>query len=388
MDLENQLSSLHREFKGWIDGVQSRQNGLQRQVDAIDSRTQGHHAGSIGGRGLEDILRENDSVGRLLADKKGIARINFKGRDAELFERKTVLTELVSGSIGTQTAAPVGMQTTGVLPIERIPGITPEPRQQLFVRDVLPARPTTAALVDYVRVNAPMTIASPVPEGSVKPENAVTFTANSEKIRTVATWIPASRQILDDYGELRTFIDGSLRYYLDLAEEQQMLSGDGTGENLHGIIPQATAFQTALLVASSGWTRLDVVGRAIEQLVNAKEIAPTFAVVNTADWWNMRLTKDSLGKYILGEPQLSVVPALFGLRVIPTVNVSAGTFLVGSGSQVSIEIVDRMETQVEVSTEHSDYFTRNLVAVRAEKRLALVIKRPTAYVTGTFTTSP
>ena len=47
-----------------------------------------------------------------------------------------------------------------------------------------------------------------------------------------------------------------------------------------------------------------------------------------------------------------------------------------------------MEMQVEVSTEHQDFFTKNLVAVRAEKRLALVVKRPNSFVTGSFTTSP
>jgi hypothetical protein len=43
---------------------------------------------------------------------------------------------------------------------------------------------------------------------------------------------------------------------------------------------------------------------------------------------------------------------------------------------------------VEISTEHADYFVRNLVAVRAEKRLALVTKRPASFVSGSFTTSP
>ena len=60
----------------------------------------------------------------------------------------------------------------------------------------------------------------------------------------------------------------------------------------------------------------------------------------------------------------------------------------GSGSPVATEIRDRMEMVVEVSTEHSDYFSKNLVAIRAEKRLALVVYRPASFITGTFTTSP
>jgi HK97 family phage major capsid protein len=83
-----------------------------------------------------------------------------------------------------------------------------------------------------------------------------------------------------------------------------------------------------------------------------------------------------------------MTPRIFGLDVVRTTSIASGTFLVGSGSPVTAEIRDRMEMQVEISTEHSDYFTRNLVAIRAEKRLAFVTKRTASFVSGTFTTSP
>src|SRR5580704_13735566 len=148
-----------------------------------------------------------------------------------VLQRKTTILE--SGQ---------GFQTTGVMPIDRIPGIVPEARQVLTVRDVLTANPTTMAVVDFVRVSQPMSIASPVPEGSTKPENQLELTALSEKVRTLATWIPASKQIIDDLAELGTFISSSLVYYVNLEEELQLLSGDGTGENLHGLIPQSSPF--------------------------------------------------------------------------------------------------------------------------------------------------
>jgi hypothetical protein len=47
-----------------------------------------------------------------------------------------------------------------------------------------------------------------------------------------------------------------------------------------------------------------------------------------------------------------------------------------------------MQLLIEVSTEHSDFFIRNLVAIRAEKRLALITRRPGAFVAGSFSTSP
>jgi HK97 family phage major capsid protein len=308
---------------------------------------------------------------------------------ADLLSRKTVISNIISGSNGSDTLNPVGASTSGVLTIDRQAAITPEARQTLRLRDLLTSRNTNSAIVDFVRVSSPNSIASPVAEGSLKPENSLSFATVSEKIRTLATWIPATRQVLDDFAELMGFIQNSLPYYVNLAEERQMLSGDGTGENLHGIISQATSFNAGLLpAAAKGWQRLDVVAAAIMQVNAALEIPPTFVVLHPNDWWNIALTKDGFGRYILGDPQSLTTPRLFGLDVVPTVSMSAGSFLVGSGSPVAIEIVDRMGMQVEVSTENQDFFLRNMVAIRAEKRTALLTRRPASFIYGSFTTSP
>jgi HK97 family phage major capsid protein len=346
---------------------------IQKQVDVIDLNSQSHNriVGAMTCETLVDRLNGIDSFQRLIADRRGRAVLNLAGKDLSLIERKTTITETGQG-----------FMQTGVVPIERIPAIVAEARQALTVRDVLTANPTTMAVVDFVRVQTPMSIASPVPEASLKPENQLQFVSVSEKIRTIATWVPASKQILDDMSELANFLNTSIRYYVDLAEEYQLLGGDGTGENLHGLIPQASMFDPASLPANS--TRIDAVGAAIAKVQSAKELPPTFCILHPQDWWGMRLLKDSFGRYILGDPQTVVTPSLFGLTVIPTTSIAIGSFLIGSGNPTASEIRDRMELVVEVSTEHQDFFVKNLVAVRAEKRLALVVKRPNSYVTGSF----
>lgn len=374
MELKDALASI----RGTVEGFKNQQDAIQRQVDAIDTATKQRHVQDILTTPLVEQLKASDQFARLLHDRRGRAILTLSGKDAKSFlQTKTTLT-----------ASAQGFAAPGVMPSERIPGIVPEARQTLFVRNVLTARPTTNALVDFVRVTTPNTIASPVAEASTKPENAVSFEAASEKVKTIATWQPASRQILDDLTELAGFLQTSLTHYVNLAEELQLLSGDGTGENLHGLIPQAQAFDDGLLVAAAGYNRMDIVGRAIQQITTSKEIQPTFCVLHPNDWWAIRLTKDSLGRYLLGDPQTSARALLWDCTVIPTTSITAGTFLVGSGDPTAAEIRDRMEVQFEVSTEHADYFVKNLVACRAEKRVALVVKRPGSYVTGSFTTSP
>jgi HK97 family phage major capsid protein len=219
-------------------------------------------------------------------------------------------------------------------------------------------------------------------EGNAINESAVTFASASEKVRTIAAFIPASKQILDDFTELAGYINSSLPYYVNLEEEQQMLSGDGTGENLHGLITQAATYDTTLNLG--GDNKIDQLGHAISQIARSKELNPTFIVLNTMDWWAIRLTKDAYGRYILGDPQAAVRPSIWNLDVVSTTSMAQGSFLVGSGAAPAAEIRDRMDMQVEISTEHANFFQLNLVAVRAEKRSALIVKRPNSYVSGTF----
>jgi len=388
---------LNVELKGALDGIHAgvatltpRMDAMQKQLDAIDKRSVERFPG--GGapdqKSLAEILGEDDGFKRLIADKRGRAVLTLKGGDALQMLRKTTITESAAGSA-----------TSGVLPIGRLPGITSEARQQLTIRDALTASPTTFQIVDFVKTLSPMGLASPVAEASTKPENALTFTTVSERVKVIAHWIPASRQILDDMAGLVAYVNSTLMYYLREEEELQILSGDNVGEDLHGLIPQASAFNTGLLTAHFGWNKIDIIGSAIEQITSSKELQPTFIVLHPQDWWSIRLTKDSFGRYILGDPQtagfstptgFAISPGanIFGLQAIPTTSIAAGTFLVGSGSPVATEIFDRLEATIDISTEHSTFFTQNLIAIRAEERLALVTRRPGSFVTGSFITSP
>ncbi len=373
--MKNEMQQVLDSINETVGGFVTNQKSMQRQLDAIDLSIKDRAVGGIARESLLDKLKSEDSFQRLIKDRRGSATLTLTGKDLSLFERKTTIT-----------AVGQGFMQTGVLAIDRIPGITPEARQVLTVRDVLTANPTVMQVVDFVRVQTPMSIASPVPEASTKPENQLSFTSLSEKVRTLATFIPASKQILDDMAELANFINTSIGYYVDLAEEQQLLFGDATVENLHGLVPQAMAFDKTQLPAA-GATKIDVIGCAIEQIEVAKELAPTFAIIHPSDWWSMKLLKDTLGRYILGDPQSTATPRIFDLDVIPTTSMSKGSFLIGSGNAAASEIRDRQELVVEVSTEHANFFIQNLVAIRAEKRLCLIVKRPNSYVTGTFTTA-
>ena len=401
MDLTEQLKALQAELKGYHEKATAQQtatgtltkeladkiDAVQKQADAIDQKLADRTVAAHAEKSLGETLNENEDLKRFMRDKSGNFVLHFDGKQQSQIERKTAVTE-----------AAVGFSTTGVMPIERIMGITPEARQELTIADMFRRTPTTMAIIDFVKVNAAPKIASPQTEGSDKGENAVTFTSVSEKVQTVATWIPASKQILEDMAEMLAFLTTMLPYYVNLEEEREMLFGAGTTD-LHGLYTQATAFDTTLTSASKGWNRIDLIGRVIQQITTAKEIAPTFVALTPADLWEMILTKDSYGRYILGDPQnfksilqnggvIKNAPSVFGLDLIGTTVMTSGNFLVGSGNPVAAEIRDRLGITVEIATQHASYFTANLLAIRAEKRLAMICRRPASFIKGTFTSSP
>lgn len=362
-----------KKFGTMLTETAEKLTALQKQADALDVKLAERHAAAQPEKPLFETFSENEELKRFMRDRPAAGfTIHLDSKQqAQLLERKTTID-----------SAAVGRSTSGVLPIDRTPGIVLDARQALQLRDVLSSRPTTLSDVDYIKVNAAPARGSMQTESSAKVENAVTFTVGTARVQTIASWIPASRQVLDDMVELYGYLQTALPYYVNLTEEVQMLTGSNTGQDLNGLITQGTAYNTALNSLTPGWKKADLLARAIQQITIAKEIQPTFVVLHPTDYWDIRLTKDTTGQYIDKEG------LLWGLMPIVTVNVGSGSFLVGSGNPAAVEIRDRMGMTLEIATQHSTYFTQNMVAIRAEKRMTLVCYRPGSFIQGTFNTSP
>lgn len=284
------------------------------------------------------------------------------------------------------TSSSVGSSTPGILTPERISDFISKPRRRLTLRDFLPSRPTEAASVEFIRENV-VPAASPQVEASAKFETDQSYLIAEAKVRTFAAWVSASRQILDDLPGLSQTINQSLLFALAKLEEDQLLTGDGAGENLNGIQTQAAAYAGTHNVA--GDNKLDRLRHAVLELENADE-SPDFFVLNPTDVHDIELLKAeesgtaNTGNYVVGSPLGVLLEAktLWGRTVISTTAQTAGTFLVGARNMA--EIFDRMSAVVDISTEHSDFFVKNMVAIRAEERIALAVYRTSAFLTGTF----
>lgn len=276
-------------------------------------------------------------------------------------------------------------QNQPLVAADRLQGIITNPNRVFTIRDLIPVGRTSSNLIEYTKENvftnnAGGQYASPAFENVTKPESGITFTLESEAVRTLAHWIPVSKQVLDDSPMLQSFIEGRLQYGLKLEEEDQLLNGDGTGSNLSGILDSGNF--TAYTRAQTGDTNIDTLRRAITQAALSEFMADTI-VINTADWEAIELTKATDGQYVWTNPAIGNAPQLWGKRVVATNAITAGTFLVGAFA-MGAQIWDRQQASVMVSLENSDNFVKNMVTILAEERLALTVYRPAAFISGTF----
>ncbi len=192
----------------------------------------------------------------------------------------------------------------------------------------------------------------------------------------------ASKQILDDFAQLQSTIDAEMRYGLKYVEEQEILFGDGTGAHLKGIVPQASAYDAAFTVEQQNG--IDDLRLAMLQAQLARFPASGH-VLHFIDWAKIELTKDTLGRYILANPAALTGPTLWGLPVVATEAAAfQGKFLTGAFNAAA-QLFDREDANVVISTENADDFEKNMISIRCEERLALAVKRPEAFIYGSFT---
>ncbi|HFZ7864869.1 TPA: phage major capsid protein [Salmonella enterica subsp. enterica serovar Bahrenfeld] len=270
----------------------------------------------------------------------------------------------------------------GVIEPQRLPGIDTAPKQRLFIRDLIAPGRTSSPAIFWVQQTGFTNKAAVVAENTTKPYSDIAFATKITPVTTIAHMFKASKQILDDFAQLQSTVDAEMRYGLKYVEEQEILFGDGTGVHLHGIVPQASAFSAEFRVEQQNG--IDDLRLAMLQAQLARFPASGH-VLHFIDWAKIELTKDTLGRYILANPSGLTGPTLWGLPVVATEAAAfKGKFLTGAFN-AGAQIFDREDANVVISTENADDFEKNMISIRCEERLALAVKRPEAFIYGSFT---
>lgn len=266
-------------------------------------------------------------------------------------------------------------------------GLLPPLFRPLTLLDVFPSGTTTSNLVEYTQVTTMPEVAVEVAEGDEKPEAALAFEDADAPIRTIAAWIKFRKQTLADAPTLRSFVDNALRYDVRRRLETQIIAGDGTGENLTGILETDNVLEPT----TTGDSEADKIHNGITAIALAN-MAASVVILNPLDWEKIRLSRDASGAgagtggYLFGSPAQAGDTTVWGLRTVVSVGIPEGTALVCDPAGAMILI--REGVNVLVSDSDRDDFTHNRVTVLAEMRAGLVVQRPDAFAVVDLSTGP
>jgi HK97 family phage major capsid protein len=274
---------------------------------------------------------------------------------------------------------------TNVAP-DRKPGIVPGAFAPMTLESFLPSAPTTSNAIEFTKESAFTNSAAEVAEGSAKAESALTWALVNMPVSTVAHWIKISKQLAADNAALAAYVDTRMRYGVNMRVETQLGAGNGTAPNISGILDSGnfTAHGYADANLGSSLKKFVLIRKIIADLAAAGD-NPTAILLNPADWATMEIDLLTASvNSVRVSTDANGVTRVWGLPVIQSIGITADQVVVGNFAQ-AYTVYNREGVVVELSDSDSDNFTKNLVTVRAERRLALATERPAAVRAGDLT---
>lgn len=386
-----------REIKSLIDSMKSMQD-----LDQWGSEPTSDSVAAAAAAGAAVPSYGAKTLGQLFLDSPEFKALNG-GRNGANMPSPFTLTsaDVTNGNWGRKDVY-TGLPTTSVTRVsidnfgalERDAMVIP-PMRTRRVRDLFPSRTTSAAVIEYFRMigfttpgTTAVNAASPVAERAssafgLKPQSSMVFEGHQAPVRTLAHWEAAHRNVLADEPQLRSIIDNELLYGLRLQEDYQILQGDGTGENLLGVLNTSGVQSYNHTPGSNGVPSTDTKADAIRRAATLAFLAyyePSGVVMHPNDWEDIELTKNSQGTYLFSvSMQVGGEARIWRMPIVDTPAMPEGTALVGafgSGAQ----LYDREQATIRISEQHADFFVRNAIVILAEERLALAVKRPESFV--------
>jgi HK97 family phage major capsid protein len=373
-----------------VDAAYKVADGLKDEVAEL--RTRAERALSIVGRTATDspsrteAKEAQDLAARLMASPQyaalrasGVLGQDSGSRISMLPASVATRDELLEGLRLRATVDNASGSGGGLIWSDRKGIVVPMAERRVRLLDVITVGETDSDTVEYVRETTRTHAAAETAYGTAAPESSYGWTKDSTTVKRIPHFVPATKGALADAGQLRTLLQASLLKGLRLRIEGQVLNGNGTGENLSGILDGDRSPETIALGTD---TRFDAVHKAVTTIrVACEDTADPSAIgLHPNDYERIVLEKDSAGNYVNGRGATEL-GTIWGLTPVVSTLFTEGTPLVGDYSQAILWV--RQGLTLEASDSHSDYFTKGLVALMATTRAAFDVLIESAFCTVT-----
>jgi HK97 family phage major capsid protein len=291
-------------------------------------------------------------------------------------EQKRSSFILDTKAVGTMTEA---VNLTGDITRQYANQVYALPSRKVHLRSLLPIGTINQGLFTFPYESGGEGAPGVQTQGSSKDQVDFDITMKDAAAQYIAGYVRISRQMLDDIPAMTSFLQSRLLEKYLVAEDAQLLSGSGTAPNLQGI--------TGVATAATGAATVDVeqLVQAIAQLESTNYSA-TGILVNPLDWAAIMNTKNTNAAYSL--PASTVVTtdgsvSIAGIPLYKSTAIAVDKFLVGDWA-MGAQIMQNQGISVQFSEMDGDNFTKNLITVRVEARIAFPIYYAGAFVYGDF----
>lgn len=370
------IDELAKKSKGMNDDEKAEVVRLANELKALKETSKEPKAEykSVSQQVAEQLKAQADAL-EVLKDRKG---------------ESLKLSIKAAGTMSTGNVTAVGTNGLSMLLNQFESGISPLPRTNPFFAELFSAVPTSGNTISYAEMKNPDGGAGMTGEGSAKTQADFDLVEAKTNVRKITSYIKTSKEALDDIPALAGEINNELLTLVSLKKDSQLLSGDGTGNNLSGVLTVAQTFTGGSLAGTiTTPNNYDVLVAGITEIMKAEVISgepagfmPNYIVLNPSDIATMKLTKDLNGNYIF-PVSMPNATSVMDVTVVSNPRMTAGSFLIMDSTKGNLRI--REDVNISIGYENDD-FTKNLITILAEMRLAFYVKsnHVKAFLTGTF----
>jgi hypothetical protein len=217
--------------------------------------------------------------------------------------------------------------------------------------------------------------AATVHAGAAMPEISLTTVATILQARKIAVFSTVVDELISDFPTFSQYLNVELTREITNAENNQLLNGDGTGDNLLGMLRAPGTLSRAKGATD---TALDVIEQGITDLRNGPSFCePDTIIIHPSTWSTIRRVKNTLGNYVLGDPGQTTVSDVWGIPVLQTSQIAQGVVVLANLELGAQAFVREGMTLAMTNSADAD-FTNGKVKIRTTERLTLGLSRPTA----------
>lgn len=267
-------------------------------------------------------------------------------------------------------------------------------RIRLTIDDLLAQGTISGNAISYLVEDAMEGDFATVAEGGTMPQiHFVNPTSRTDALKKISGFIDLTDEFIDDADFLKSEIDTRLLYRLAYVQEQQLLNGNGTGQNILGVLNRS-GLQTE--TSAGPEDNFEAVFRGMTKVDTNSGLPVDGLVIHPNDYQKFRLSKDGNQQYYGGGPfagqyanggGITLKPPLWDQKTVITPAIAEGTVAVGSW-KLAATAYRKGGVHVEAATQHASNFTAGKVTIRGAVRRALAVRVPLGFCKVTLDWTP